>query len=502
MRLTAAIGQAVERLTIGHFFGLLVLAFAASAFWHGAEGMVFTGAIAGAFVLGAMNRRDLFGLRKALPAVQRSGRERLETGLLDRTDALCLAVEIDNIDEIRERLGQRGTEDLCAQMAHRVRGCVRGGDGFSVLGHGRYGVRLRHSEGLRLEQAVHAGLRLQGCADRPLQADGLDVRVSLGVGFAHADRLEGLEKRPSLLQAAERALAAAQAAGPRSLRAFDPDMMRQPASPARDTANTDARALQRALDAGQIGPWFQPQIDTDTGLVSGFEALARWQHPKRGTLGPGDFLKLAEGAGMMGLITDTMLDQALAQLVAWDKAGLRVPTVSVNMGVSDLSDPTLVDRVRWVLDRHVCARTILDLGKLGCGIELDDFGTGSASLASIRRFDVKRIKIDRSLVSALDRDRRQHAMVAAILTMAEQLDVRVLAEGVETPAEHAALAELGVRDVQGFAIARPMPADTATAWIRRRFADIGGRRPERLVLAAELAPKTEGHNLGPGGETA
>ena len=172
---------------------------------------------------------------------------------------------------------------------------------------------------------------------------------------------------------------------------------------------------------------------------------------------------------------------------AWDSAGTNVPCVGVNFASDELRNPALVDKIRWELDRfdltsdRLCVevlesvvtdgpdetvtRNIIGLGELGCRIDLDDFGTGHASIASIRRLSISRIKIDRSFVMKADRDPEQQQLVGAILTMAERLGIETLAEGVETVGEHTLLAQLGCDYVQGFGIGRPMPFDQTLDWI-------------------------------------
>ena len=179
----------------------------------------------------------------------------------------------------------------------------------------------------------------------------------------------------------------------------------------------------------------------------------------------------------------------------WDNAGVDVPQVGVNFAGPELNNPKLVDKVKWELDRFelepqrlaveiletvmagapddTITRNIKALGDLGCRIDLDDFGTGHASIASIRRFAVSRIKIDRSFVIKADRDPEQQRIISAILTMAERLNVETLAEGVETVGEHALLAQLGCNHVQGFGLARPMPFEETADWIQAHNAKLG-----------------------------
>jgi EAL domain-containing protein (putative c-di-GMP-specific phosphodiesterase class I) len=201
-----------------------------------------------------------------------------------------------------------------------------------------------------------------------------------------------------------------------------------------------------------------------------------------------------ETAGLLGRLAEVMMYHTFAALKAWDGAGADVPQVGVNFTSSELSDPKLTDKIKWELDRFdltpdrlvveiletvvasapddLITRNINALGAMGCRIDLDDFGTGHASITSIRRFAVTRIKIDRSFVMKADRDPEQQRMISAILTMAERLEVETLAEGVETVGEHVLLAQLGCNHVQGYGIARPMPFDQTLDWISRHKAKL------------------------------
>ncbi|WP_349237603.1 EAL domain-containing protein [Sulfitobacter sp. 15WGC] len=196
----------------------------------------------------------------------------------------------------------------------------------------------------------------------------------------------------------------------------------------------------------------------------------------------------------MERLAEVMMYHAFAALKAWDGSGTVVPQIGVNFAGGELANPRLIDKITWELDRFdlspdrlaievletvvastaddVITRNINALRKLGCRIDLDDFGTGHASIASIRRFSVSRIKIDRSFVMKADRDPDQQRMISAILTMAERLGIETLAEGVETVGEHVLLAQLGCDHVQGFGIARPMPFEQTLDWIARHNAKL------------------------------
>src|SRR5690606_15269609 len=225
----------------------------------------------------------------------------------------------------------------------------------------------------------------------------------------------------------------------------------------------------------------------------------------RGLISPAEFLPIVEQAGAMERLCEVMLYNALSALKVWDAAGLDVPQIGVNFSPQELRNPNLVKKIEWEMDRFdlpasrlsveiletvvalspddVVVRNIAGLSRLGCQIDLDDFGTGHASISSIRRFAVQRLKIDRSFVMKVDRDPAQQRMVAAILTMAEQLGLATLAEGVETAGEHAMLAQLGCGHVQGFGIGRPLPLDQTVDWVRTH-------------LARLQAPPAIGHHFG------
>ena len=270
--------------------------------------------------------------------------------------------------------------------------------------------------------------------------------------------------------------------GPGSVRVYSAGL-----SSAKFNERDQAREISNALETGEIFAWFQPQIVAATGKVTGFEALARWDHPERGLIAPGFFLDDVERAGLSQRLAEVILKQSLTALNAWDAAGFDVPTISVNFSSEELRNPRLPDYVRWELDRHdiaperlvvevlesvvaetsedVISRTLNALSRMGCRIDLDDFGTGYTSFINIRRFNVGRIKIDRSLVSQLDRDSEQNKMVAALLAFSEKLGIKALAEGVETHGEIDALTALGCHEIQGYVVERPMPLGETLLWL-------------------------------------
>lgn len=396
---------------------------------------------------------------------------------------VAFAIGIDDFAELEARHGLNLAEEAQRRVAERVATALRRGDIVARLGPGLYGAAFGPAARADLETAIQVAGRIQTAVREPILAGPARVHLTCSVGFCLGTRAP----RPSgdaALSAALDALEEARASGPGAVRAFSAERPRDRAR----RAELEAEAVA-ALENGQIRPWFQPQISTDTGAVSGFEALARWEHPARGALTPKDFLPALTATGQIERLGEVMLFHGLTAMQTWERAGCKVPSLGVNFAAEELRNPRLAEKLAWELDRFGLAperltveiletvmvdasddtitRTIEALARIGCRIDLDDFGTGNASLAALKRFSVRRIKIDRSFVINVDEDRDQQLMVTAILGLAERLGLETLAEGVERVGEHAILAQLGCGHVQGYGIARPMPFEDTIGWMQR-----------------------------------
>ena len=251
------------------------------------------------------------------------------------------------------------------------------------------------------------------------------------------------------------------------------------------------RDLHLALEHGELEVHYQPIIQLPAGPVEGFEALVRWSHPTRGAIGPDKFIPIAEDSGLIGEIGEWVLEQACRQLrlLREQDALTESMYVSVNLSARQLRDPHLVQTVRRVLDDtgldahslflELTESVLMDepttaidllhaLRNIGVRIAIDDFGTGYSSLAYAQRFPAQSVKIDRSFVEALRLDDSPHeSLVSAIVAMARALNMKAVAEGVETPREEARLIELGCNSAQGYFYSRPVPADALLATLHR-----------------------------------
>lgn len=463
-----------------------------AAYWVGGESIMMMTALGLPLLFATTGAfRGVDDANSALPDALRGLALRQDiTKLMDKTlrdapvtgkSTACFVVQFDDADVLLDRHGRAVQTEVLARSSERLCAALREGDTVARLEGGGFAIALAPLRRVDLEGMVQVSARLQAALAPPISIDAARLYVTCSIGFCLGAR-SPLPTGASLLDAAQVAADEARRNGPGAIRAYLPGMARKRAD--RDALRCE---LEAALDSGHIRPHFQPQICTDTGAISGFEALARWHHAERGLIPPAEFLPAIEDAGLSERLGEVMLYHALAALVRWDEAGLRVPNVGVNFSAAELRNPRLAEKLKWELDRFdltpdrlcveiletviaetdndVIVHNISALAKLGCGIDLDDFGTGHANITNIRRFAVRRIKIDRSFVKMVDQDREQQKLVSGILSLAERMGLETLGEGVETQGEHAMLAQLGCGHVQGFFFARPMPFDETQDWI-------------------------------------
>lgn len=404
----------------------------------------------------------------------------------------CLILEVDNFKTMLNQHGQDAVDHVMQQCCERIRNVIRERDNMFTLTDGQIAITTTPVQHLDHDICLQLAIRLQNAVEDPITLDATTVYISVSAGFSISTQVG--KSGADMADAAFLALSEARRHAPSAIRSYEKNL--KPAAPC---AQVVVDEIETALNEEQIIAWYQPQISTDTGRVTGMEVLARWEHPTRGLISPAEFLPAIEQASKCEHLGEVMLNYALSALKTWDKEGVCVPQVGVNFTPEELRNPRLTEKVSWTLDRFdlppsrlaveiletvvatspedTISRNIRDLAKLGCQIDLDDFGTGHASISSIRRFAINRLKIDRSFIMKVDQDPEQQRMISAILLMAEQLNLETLAEGVETTGEHTMLAQLGCGHIQGFGIGRPMPFEITSDWVRTHHSKLQAPPP-------------------------
>ena len=392
-----------------------------------------------------------------------------------------LFLDLDRFKRINDSLGHAAGDLLLVEVARRLEQTIGpagmaarvGGDEFAVLIHESPG------EG----ELLALGGRVLHAIERPVTLHGAEVITSASVGIVRIDA--GYTAPVEVLRDADLAMYNAKAEGRGRCAVFD-ETMHEIAVSALETEN----ALRGALERGQLRTCYQPIIRAEDDEVAGWEALVRWAHPTRGTLGPAAFLPIAEDSSLVVLIDRWVLRDALEQLRAWrDRFGEAAAWyVSVNLSGRQFYSPGLVECVADALqhtglpagalhlevtesvliDHASASKTLADLQRLGVCIDLDDFGTGYSSLSYLHRFAVNGLKIDRSFVASMEKNPGSRTIVRSVLALASSLGLSATAEGVESAALAAELRAAGCTYLQGYTYARPLRGAAAEAWFTAR----------------------------------
>jgi predicted signal transduction protein with EAL and GGDEF domain/CheY-like chemotaxis protein len=434
-------------------------------------------------VTGLPNR--LFFAELATPVLERARRS--------RTHCAMLHVDIDRFKGVNDAFGREKGDAVLRALAERFRSWIRGGDLVTPVAVGEEAdagdVRDSSEQNLLarvggnafnlmiadLSDQAHAAevaQRLLASFEQPfaIGEQSLLLSASIGISVFPGDA----NNLADLTRCAEQAVYSAKASGRAQHRFFDEKINVLAASRLMKEAE-----LRSAIAHGELRLHFQPKVDASGLIIVGAEALVRWQHPQRGLVPPAEFIPMAEETGLILPMTDWVLDAACRALSAWRSAGLRSVPLSVNLAAPSLSDPTLIIKLDGLMKRYdlnpevlmlEVTETILmtdvqqgterldALRAKGYGLSLDDFGTGYSSLSYLKRFPIDELKIDRSFVNGAERGGRDGALAAAIITLAREFGLSVVAEGVETPEQALFLIQHGCPVQQGFWFSKPVPS--------------------------------------------
>src|SRR4051794_4266146 len=393
--------------------------------------------------------------------------------------AVVMIMDLDHFKEINDTLGHHHGDLLLQEVSRRLMAALRDSDTVARLGGDEFGVLLprvaNSQDATNVAQQVLVALR------EPFVLEGMRLEIDASIGIAlhpvHGEDVEMLNQRADI------AMYSAKQAG-RGYQIFEPELDRH--SPRRLAL---AGGLRSAINQGEIKLYYQPKADLRTGSIVGVEALARWDHPEFGIVGPSEFVPIAEQTGLITPLTSHVLDVALRQIRAWSDTGLADLTIAVNLSARSFLDTQLAVEIprllaRWevkaeqleleitesmlMTDPARAEATLTRLSQIGLTLSVDDFGTGYSSLANLKRLPVDVIKIDKSFVMEMAVDASDAAIVRSTIDLAHNLGLRVVAEGVESEDAWRHLEALGCDYAQGYFLSRPLPADACTRLIRER----------------------------------
>ncbi|ANH05407.1 EAL domain-containing protein [Shinella sp. HZN7] len=395
----------------------------------------------------------------------------------DTRPLTLLHIDLDRFKDINDTLGHAAGDEVLKQAAGVLRTHIPAEDFIARIGGDEFVLLSRRDPAKADFNALSA--RLIEAISEPMAIEGHDCRIGASIGIATRNDAE--ESAEQLLVNADIALYEAKRRGRNRVEAFNDELRLHTVEVKR--LGDD---ILRGLEQGEFHPFFQPQFDAETLEIVGVEALARWLHPTRGVITPDVFLPVAGSLNVVARIDEAILDQALFQAMRWEGQNLGIARVSVNVSCQRLRDDGLLEKLRAMNIRpgsltfellesisfdafdDGLKQAIDDIKSLGIDIEIDDFGTGHASIVSLLELSPKRLKIDRRLVQPLLESTAQQSLVRSIIDIGKVRDIETVAEGVETLAHAELLRGLGCHVLQGYAFARPMAADDFLAFAKAR----------------------------------
>lgn len=390
-------------------------------------------------------------------------------------DFAVLFLDLDRFKIVNDSLGHVVGDKLLVSIAERIKSCLRPHDVVSRFGGDEFTVLLRKIE--TVEDAVEVAERLQRKLAVPFVFDGYEIFTSSSIGITVADDKQ--RKPEDYLRDADSAMYRAKAAGKARYEIFNCEM---------HVRNLNIlqieNDLRRAIERNEFEVYYQPIVRLESEEIAEFEALLRWNHPVHGVIAPNDFIPLAEESGLIVPMGKWILEESCRQIAEWQTRfpAYRNLAVSVNLSAKQLMLPDFTEQVCAVMEKSglvprclklevtetavmenadLAFETLSELCSLGVRISSDDFGTGYSSLSYLHRFPFERLKIDRSFVGRMDTDMKSEEIVRSIITLAQNLNMEAVAEGVETDGQLRLLRLLGCPAGQGYLFAKPLKTEFA-----------------------------------------
>lgn len=404
-----------------------------------------------------------------------------------------LFIDLDRFKVINDSLGHEAGDLLLLEVANRLRGALRASDVVARLGGDEFVVILDQCG--EIDDVQHIATGLLTALAEPMELAGHECHTTASIGIAMYPA-NGADAQ-TLTKNADMAMYLAKEDGKNGYRFFSKEVKTQSI----ERLSLES-ALRRALEREQFSLNYQPKVDMETGQITGVEALLRWSHPDLGNISPAQFIPLAEETGLIVPIGRWVVKEACAQAMAWQRRGLLPVSMAVNLSPRQFADEHLLQDVDEALAASGMSPVLLQLevtesmmmrnvGRAlkvldaiqsrGIRLAIDDFGTGYSSMSLMKHFPIDTIKIDRSFVRDLPQDSEDQAIAQAIISMGKALGMTVVAEGVENAEQEAFLRTHGCDEMQGFLIAKPLPA--------KQMAEL--LRPLELSVAPPLQPETD-----------
>jgi len=400
----------------------------------------------------------------------------LASALRDKYPVAILMLGLHDFKEINTTLGHYNGDRLLKHVAARLTSVVRESDTVARLGGDEFGILLPRIGGQR--DGVTLSQKLIRALEMPFELDGLSIGIQASIGIT-LHPLHGSDA-DTLLQRAHVAMNAARKNNS-GIMSYEQNLDQH--SPQRLTLMGE---LRQAICRDELMLHFQPKVDIQQQRLTGVEALVRWHHKQHGLIGPDEFIPLAERTGLIKPLTQWVLNQALCQHRSWLADGMDI-SIAVNLSAHSLLDQDLPDMLTGMLSSHEVPHQRLtleltesammqdpqrtmeilnQLNKMGLHLSIDDFGTGYSSLAYLSKLPVGEIKIDKSFVMSMAQNDNNAMIVRTTIDLAHNLDLKVIAEGVENQQTLEMLQAMGCDYVQGYHISRPMPAEKLAAWLQ------------------------------------
>jgi Amt family ammonium transporter len=412
---------------------------------------------------GLRNRTSLERLTSQLPILERRRSTR---------KTACICIDLDHFKEVNDAYGHEAGDRLLIAVAERLMRHAGENDKVFRIGGDEF---VFWREGCNTDDL---DAFLQDLLDM-IQAPVLfgDIFLKVGASFGFEESSEVVSPW-DLIRRADIALYRSKSAGRNQITRYDAELGRY-----HNERLVALKEFREAMETEQICVYYQPQLDLVTQRIVGCEALARWNHPALGILPPSEFMPFAEELGLLAELDSQVLDLAVAAHAAWRDGGHDIPRISVNVSANRLRDNALIETLRQrtdlpfgslsfevletalVEDDPMIIWNVDNLREMNIGIEVDDFGTGHASLSSVLAIRPDRIKIDRKFVIDIENDLSKREFLRALIDLSARADAATIIEGVETQDQMRIVRELGASEVQGFAVAPPMSSDALMKWL-------------------------------------